>query len=86
MQEGVWLPHVTWSEEGTHHVLRLRHGTRPERIKRCSKQVKPSIFTSLTSAGEVLCNDPNTVFTWCHIIPWCHISMSSQYSQSNKDI
>lgn len=33
MQEGVLLPHITWSKEWTHHVLRLRDGTRSKGIE-----------------------------------------------------
>lgn len=36
MQEGLWLPHITWSQEGPHKVLRLcGRWSRPERVKTC---------------------------------------------------
>lgn len=33
MQERVWLPHITWSEEWTHHLLTLGHGSFSKWIK-----------------------------------------------------
>lgn len=35
MQEGVWLPRITWTEECPHEVLRLRGGSgaRPKQVK-----------------------------------------------------
>lgn len=60
MQEGVWLPHVTWSKERTHHVLRLRHWTRPKGIKRCRNTSVSTIVVVVSLWHERLrTNNPN---------------------------